>query len=188
MWGDWCVNEPYCGNHFAIYIQCISNWTSHISHDSQPHVARGRHIGQCSSTTGVPNCQAVDWHSRRWVAGEQTKLHLPLPITPHRSALPAEPPPNPPPSPPMEKLSSMKTVPGAKMVGDSCSTRSGLCPPLQPSQAIDLFNLQVLKNPILWTFLVLYTCWVFIQQIIWKKTTKFFNGQKIWMRTSLVAQ
>ena len=31
-------------------LQCISNWTSHISHAPQPQVARGRNTGQWSST------------------------------------------------------------------------------------------------------------------------------------------
>lgn len=60
---------------------------------------------------------------------QQAKLYLhlqPLPIT-HRAAPP-------PPAPPLccvEKLSSMKTVPGAKKVGDHCSRTSGFAPRLE---------------------------------------------------------
>ena len=55
--------------------------------------------------------------SRRWAAGEQAKLHLPLPIAPHHSHYLLN---QPPPPPSVEKLSSTKPVPGAKKVGDHC--------------------------------------------------------------------
>ena len=58
-------------------------------------------------------------HGRRWAAGGRVKLHLPLPSAPPSLALPPEPSPHththP---PPVEKLSSVKLVPGAKKVGD----------------------------------------------------------------------
>ena len=62
-------------------------------------------------------------HSRRWVVGEWAKLHLPLPITPHCSSYRL----NHLPPLSMEKLSSTKLelVPGAKKVGDCCSSGNG---------------------------------------------------------------
>ena len=60
-------------------------------------------LGQGSPTTG-PRTGTGLWpgpHSRRWAVGKKTKLHLPLPIAPHRShyhlnyPLPLSPPPNP---------------------------------------------------------------------------------------------
>ena len=54
-------------------------------------------------------------HSRRWAADEQVKLHLLLPIAPHCSHYRLNHPPT-----SMEKLSSTKSVPGAKKVGDHC--------------------------------------------------------------------
>ena len=51
-------------------------------------------------------------HSRRWVAGKQAKLHLPLPIACITAWTPL------PLTLSVDKLSSMKPVPGAKKVGD----------------------------------------------------------------------
>ena len=53
-------------------------------------------------------------HSRRWVAVERAKLHLPLPTAPHYSHYLL----NHPHPRTVEKLSSTKLVPGAKKVGD----------------------------------------------------------------------
>ena len=56
-------------------------------------------------------------HSRRWGAGEQAKLHLPLPM----ARITAWTTPDPPHPPSGEKPSSTKLVSGAKNVGDSWS-------------------------------------------------------------------
>ena len=53
-------------------------------------------------------------HNRRWVVGDQAKLHLPLIIAPHHSCYCLNHPPN---HPSMEKLSSKKLVPGSKKAG-----------------------------------------------------------------------
>ena len=58
-------------------------------------------------------------HSRRWVASQQEKLHLPPPIVPRRSHYClTHPSPNP---SSVEKFSSTKLVPGAKKIGDRWS-------------------------------------------------------------------
>ena len=62
-----------------------------------------------SYNSGVPNLQAMDWSSRRWVAGKRAELHLYLQPLSIACISPQF----------MEKLSSMKPIPGAKKVGTS---------------------------------------------------------------------
>ena len=63
-----------------------------------------------SYNSGVPNLQAMDWSSRRWVAGKRAELHLYLQPLSIACISPQF----------MEKLSSMKPIPDAKKVGDQC--------------------------------------------------------------------
>ena len=52
--------------------------------------------------------------------GEPAKLHLRLPIAPNRLYYRLNHSSPPPPTPSLEKLSSMKPVPGARKTGDRC--------------------------------------------------------------------